>query len=66
MAFTWRVEEGGKEDLSHDENVQSGQMWVQLFWECSFEKGLKGGKEKHFIYLVIYSLNKFLFSTYLS
>lgn len=46
MAFTWRVEEGGKEDLSHDENVQSGQMWVQLFWECSFEKGLKGGKEK--------------------
>lgn len=46
MAFTWRVEEGGKEELSHDENVQSGQMWVQLFWECSFEKGLKGGKEK--------------------
>lgn len=59
---------GGKEGLSYDENIQCGQMWVQPYWEYRkpFKRGLKEGKEKYSIYLVIYSLNKYLFSVYLS
>lgn len=40
------MEEGGERDLSDEEHVKSGQMWVQLFLEYNCEKGLKGGKEK--------------------
>ena len=68
LAFSWWAEVGGKEGLSYDENIQCGQMWVQPYWEYRkpFKRGLKGGKEKYSIYLVIYSLNKYLFSVYLS
>ena len=55
----------GRPSTGRECRVKSGQRWAQLLWECTFEKSLKGGKKKHFIYLVTYSFNKYLFGTYL-
>lgn len=46
MALTWTVEADGRGDLSHNENVKNGQIWVRLFWECNFANDLKEGKKK--------------------